>query len=302
MTPPATKSGASPPTARVVRVLEHLAARPDEPRNATEIARDLGIARATCALVLEELTGSGWVVQTTRGYVLGPRLVPVGRAALASPAAGALAHDALVALADELDLVCTTSGVVGTQIVVLDRAGPSTSEDLNVDVGMRFSFAPPSGIVNVVWQSDGVVNAWLRDSPRPLNDEDLERFWNVVVDARASGVFVERLDPQALQLSSVLAGLATEDVPDALRRAIGDVLGPLASRAYRSRDLRAGRSYPVSLVAAPTFDSSGRQHLVITAFVVRADVPHAEVARIAERVRSAADQVTKNAGGNDPWT
>ena len=297
------RAGSSPPTARVVRVLEHLAARPDRPRNTTDIARELGIARATCALVLEELAAAGWITHIpSKGYVLGPRLVPIVQAALTSPASGSLAHDALVALADELGLVCTTSGVVGDRIFVLDRAGPLITDGLDVHVGMQFPFAPPLGIVNVAWQPDAVVEAWLRTSPRPLSDEDNKRFWAAVEDARATGVYIEELTPQVFPLWSLLAGMTRDDVPAALQRAIGDALVPLAGRGYHSRDLVPGRTYPVSIVVAPTFDGRGRQHLAIAAFVADYAVPHRRLMNIAARVRAAADSVTRDAGGVDPWT
>ena len=52
-----TERSASPPTARVVRLLEHLAQQPHEPRTVTQLARELGMPRATCALIVEELAG-----------------------------------------------------------------------------------------------------------------------------------------------------------------------------------------------------------------------------------------------------
>jgi DNA-binding IclR family transcriptional regulator len=297
------RAGSSPPTARVVRVIEHLASRPDRPRNATDIARELGIARATCALILEELASTGWLAHIPgKGYVLGPRLVPIGQSALTSPASGSLAHDALVALSDDLGLVCTTSGVVGDRIFVLDRAGPHTTQGLDVHVGMQFPFAPPLGIVNLAWQPDSVVEDWLRTSPRPLSDEDRKRLWEAVADARASGVYIEQLTPHIFPLWSLLAGMARDDVPAALQRAIGDALVPLAGRGYHSRDLVPGRSYPVSIAVAPTFDGRGRQHLALAAFVADDAVPYKRLMRIAERVRAAADSVTREAGGFDPWT
>jgi DNA-binding IclR family transcriptional regulator len=291
----------SPPTARVLRILEHLAARPDGPRTVTEIARELGIARATCALIVDELAEAAWVVQVERGYVLGPRIVPVARAAMSSPAPGGPAHDVLVELATDLGLVCTTSAVLNDYIVVLDRAGPIATDGFEVRVGMRYPFAPPSGIVNVAWEPDAVVEAWLRRSPRPLPDDDRDRLWQVVRDVRESGVLIERLDDQAFQVQALLANLATEDLSDALRRAVGDALVPLASRDYRRPDLRPGGSYPISLIVAPTFDADGRQRLVVGAFVAQPDVPYADAMRIAERVRQGADRITEWVGGIDPW-
>jgi hypothetical protein len=166
---------------------------------------------------------------------------------------------------------------------------------------MRFAFVPPLGIVNVAWEPDHAVTAWLRRSPRPLSDDDEARLWAVVREVRRTGVHIERLTEHVFRLQSVLANLSTEDLPDGLRRAVGDALAPLASRAYRRGDLRPGGTYSLSRVVAPTFDGDGRQRLVVAAFVGRDDVPYDDVMRIAARVRDAADRVTEWAGGIDPW-
>jgi DNA-binding IclR family transcriptional regulator len=294
-------AGSSPPTARVVRVVEYLASRPTTAMTTTEIARDLGIARATCALVLDELTECGWLVRIDGGYVLGPRVVPVGRAALASRGGALEHHGDLEALADALGVVCTTSSVIGEYIVVMDCAGPVRTDGFDVRVGMRYPFAPPSGIVHVAWEPDHVVDAWLQRAPQRLDDDDLNRLWAVVRDVRERGVHVDRLTSHVFQIQALLADLATEELPDALRRAVGGALAPFASRGYRNRELRSGRRYAVSLVVAPAFDADGRQRFAVGAFVARSDVTYRELQRITALVRETAERITAWAGGRDPW-
>jgi DNA-binding IclR family transcriptional regulator len=291
----------SPPTARVVRVLEYLAGRPGSPQTVTQIARALRVPRATCALVVEQLADHAWVVRTEHGYVLGPAVVPVARAALESPASGAVSHAALTALAADLDTVCTTSAVIGGHIVVVDRAGPPHLGDVAVAVGARFPFTPPSGIMHVAWEPDAVVDAWLQRTPAPLPAADVARLRDVARDVRARGVLVERLTDQAPRLLALLAGMANDEMPDALRQLVGDVVAPLASRDYLARELRPGRSYPVNIVAAPTFDHTGRQRHLIAAFVAQAALPYAALTATSQRVRAAADVVTAAIGGSDPW-
>jgi DNA-binding IclR family transcriptional regulator len=292
----------SPPTARVVRILEYLAGRPGSPQTVTQIARALRMARATCALVVEQLADHAWVVRTDDGYVLGPAVVPVARAALDSPASGSVAHEALAELAADLDTLCTTSAVIGGDIVVLDRAGPPPLGDGEaVAVGARFPFTPPSGIMHVAWEPDAVVDAWLQRTPSPVPASDIARLRDVARDVRVRGVLVERLTDQAPRLLALLAGMANDEMPDALRRLVGDMVAPLASRDYLARELRPGRSYPVHIVAAPTFDPTGRQRHLVAAFVAQPALPYAELTATSQRVRAAADQVTAAMGGADPW-
>lgn len=290
----------SPPTTRVVRVLEHLARRPAEPRTVTQVARELGIARATCALIVEELVGLGWLARDTDGVVLGTGAVPVARAALAGPGGAAVARDALVALAADLDLVCTVSGLIGDDIVVLDRAGPTGPAEFDVRVGSRYPFSPPLGIMNIAWEPDRTIEEWMARSPWPLAPADIERLWAAVHDMRRHGVLIERLTDY-FHLHSVLAGMASEDLPGVLRRAVGDVLYPLAGRDYLRRELRPGRRYPVSIIAAPAFDDGGRQRFLVGAYVAARDIPHARILAIADRVATAAATVTEATAGTDPW-
>ena len=79
--PPMARS--SPQTERLVDTLELLAAVPTEGRTLAEIARHLGVDKATCYPMLTELTKLGWLVRHPRRktFHLGPSLVTLGRAA-----------------------------------------------------------------------------------------------------------------------------------------------------------------------------------------------------------------------------
>jgi hypothetical protein len=112
---------------------------------------------------------------------------------------------------------------------------------------------------------------------------------------------IERLTDHLFHVHAVLAGMASEELPEALRRAVGDVLYPLAGRDYLRGDLRPGRRYPVSIVAAPAFDDGGRQRFLVGAFVADRNVAYSRIVAIADRVIAAAAAVTAAIGGTDPW-
>src|SRR5690606_18996047 len=72
----------SPPTERVVAVIDLLAAHPDRRFTLTEIITQLAITKATCFSLLRTRTRAGYLVRhPDKTYGLGPALVAVGRAA-----------------------------------------------------------------------------------------------------------------------------------------------------------------------------------------------------------------------------
>jgi DNA-binding IclR family transcriptional regulator len=78
-----TSSRRSPPTQRVVALVEHVAGRPGERFGLSELSRALGISKPTCLGIVTTLTEAGWLVcdPAARTYGVGPALVAAGRLA-----------------------------------------------------------------------------------------------------------------------------------------------------------------------------------------------------------------------------
>ena len=76
----------SPPTGRVIEVLEFLAAHPTRRHSLADLVKHLDITKATCHVVLGTLAESGYVVRdpVLRTYGLGPALITLGAAAQVS--------------------------------------------------------------------------------------------------------------------------------------------------------------------------------------------------------------------------
>src|SRR5207248_704067 len=70
----------APGAERVVAVLNFLTAHPDESFTLSELARRLGLNKATCHALLMTLTEAGYVLRhpTRMTYMLGPALVAAG--------------------------------------------------------------------------------------------------------------------------------------------------------------------------------------------------------------------------------
>ena len=60
---PESSGRASPPTDRVVRILDFLAGRPDERFGVSELARRIGLSKPTCLGIVTSLAEAGYLVR-----------------------------------------------------------------------------------------------------------------------------------------------------------------------------------------------------------------------------------------------
>lgn len=286
----------SAPTQRVIQVIDYLTARRGRRAGLSEIARDLGLAKPTCLGILTELTAAGYLTRDprTRDYGPGPALIAAGRVAQDSFAIAGLAHPELERLSAKYATTCTASAVVGERISVLDSAGPAM-----VRVGATYRFAPPVGLMYVLWDTDAAFDAWLTTPPTVPLHQDETRLRRLVAECRERGYLVESMTGAGRQLYSMLAGVGGHEMPDELRTAVAELVTTLGERVYLGADLRPRKEHPVSLLAAPTYDADGRQQLVLTMYV-GTSITGAEIARRGTALVAAADAVTAAAGGQRP--
>lgn len=290
----------SPPTERVVQVLDYLVARPDQRFGLSELARTLEISKPTCLGILTVLADRGYLSRdkTQKTYGLGPALIAAGRAAQRGFAVGPIARAQLENLSAKFGTTCTASAVVGDRISILEVTGP-TGARTAAKVGQVYPFAPPVGLMYVLWGSDHDLESWLAREPSLPVRLDRERLWNVVRDCRDAGYLVESLDPIGQRLHTLMAGVATHDLPPQVRELLGEMVSSLGERVYLGRDIRSGDEHPVSLIAAPTYDAEGHQALVLTLYV-GGPITGREIERRAIALVAAADAVTAEVGGRIP--
>ncbi|TVT27941.1 helix-turn-helix domain-containing protein, partial [Amycolatopsis rhizosphaerae] len=284
------------PAQRVVRLLDFLAARPGQRFGLSELARELDLSKPTCLGILTELVAGGYLVRDPRTvtYGLGPALVAAGRAARQGFAVSDIARRHLEELSARYCTTCTASAVVGEQILLLEGTGP-----VPVKVGQTYPFAPPVGLMYVLWDSDAAFDAWLAKPPAVPVKLDERRLREVVAECREHGYLVESQTAGGRRLYSLLAGMAADDLPAHVRELVGELVTSLGERVYLGAELDPRRRHAVSLLAAPTFDARGRQELVLTMYVGEA-VTGAEIARRGAALVATADAVTRDSGGRRP--
>jgi DNA-binding IclR family transcriptional regulator len=290
----------SPPTDRVVAVLDFLVARQGERFGLSELARGVGLAKPTCLGIVTALTRGGYLVHdpATKAYGLGPALIAAGRLAQNDFTAAALARGQLAELSARYDAVCSASAVVGERIMVLERTGP-TRDAGAAKVGQTYPFAPPVGLMYVLWDGDRALEDWLSRPPTLPSRTDRAHLRRVVDECRERGYLVESLSPAGLRLHSLMAGVAAYDLPERVRELVGEMVSSLGERVYLADELAARRKHPVSLLAAPTFDADGDQELVLTLYVGGA-LTGAEIARRGGALVAAADAITEQVSGRRP--
>lgn len=290
----------SPPTRRVIAVLEALATAPVEPSTLSALAARTGTSKATCLGLLNELTAAGWVRRpTARGYQLGPAVLALGVAASAVEPGIAAARPRLAALAREAGGAVTASARRGATIAVLARVGdPAVAPE--VRVGARFPAAPPSGVMFVAWDGAAAVEAWLAAVPLPGVVPAAPQLRRVAAAARRRGSLAERAVDASGELLTALAAVGDADLPDRLAQLVDRLLGPGARRHYLTRDLRPGETAEVTQVCAPVFGPDGRTAWLVACFLGRS-VDRGELRRVTTALLATAGELTAVAGGFDPW-
>lgn len=295
-----TSSRQSPPTQRVVSLLGHLAARNGERLGLSELARALDMSKPTCLGILNTLTDAGYLVcdPDSKTYGLGPALIAVGRRAAEDFGAATIASARLAPLAAQFAATCTASAVVGDQIMVLAAQGPN-GRPTGVRIGQRYPFAPPVGLMYVLWDGDEAFERWLTKPPTLPLKFDRDHLRRVVTECRDRGYVAEGLTEAGRRLHALMAGVAAYELPPEVRELVGEMASSLGERVYLGADLSARGRHPVNLIAAPTYDADGRQELVLS-LDVGAAITGAEIARRGRALVAVADAVTDEAGGRRP--
>lgn len=295
-----TSSRRSPPTQRVVALLEHIVSRPGQRFGLSELSRAVGISKPTCLGIVASLTETGWLVcdPETRGYSVGPALVAAGRLARMGLPAADVAERHLADLATRFDATCTASAVLGDEIVVLAGVRGDGRPDV-VLPGSRYPFAPPVGLMYVLWDDDAAVDRWLRRPPTLPVTIDRKRLRTVVAECRARGFLVEGLTELGVRLHTLMAGVAAYDLPDEVRGLVGEMVSTLGERVCLDAELSGRGKRPTHLLAAPTYGSDGRQQMVLTLYV-GASITGAEITRRGRALTATAAAVTDEVGGVPP--
>lgn len=292
----------SPPTARVIRVLDFLSQHPHERFGVSELARRVDLSKPTCLGIVTTLAEAGYLVRDERDktYRLGPSLITLGHTAQESMRVSPAAREELRKLSSRFSTTAALSAVLDDRITLLELVAPPGMR-VGVQVGQSYPFAPPVGLMFVLWDDEAVRN-WLAKEPTIPLRTHTERLHRVISECRSNGYLVERLTPGGQRLYALMAGMSS-NLPDELRALLGEVVSDIGERVYlRGENQAAGpgrQRHNISVVSAPVFDHHHRQVMVASLQVGR-PLTDAEIAERARGLVSAADALTAQLGGVKP--
>jgi DNA-binding IclR family transcriptional regulator len=293
----------SPPTERVVTILDFLGKHPHDRFGLSELARRLGLSKPTCLGILTSLTGAGYLVRDAvdKTYRLGPSLIMLGHRAQESMRVSPAAREELRRLSARFGVTAALSGVIDDRITLLDLVAPVGARP-GVEVGQSYPFAPPVGLMFVLWDDDA-EREWLAKEPTiPLRTRS-DRLTRVIAECRIDGYLVERQTPGGQRLYSLMAGMSST-LPDELRALLGELVSDIGERVYlrsesgSSWQRRSARS-DISVISAPVYDHYRRQVMVASMHIGKPLMDN-EIGERAHALMATADAVTAQLGGAKP--
>ena len=278
-------------------MLDFLAGRPEERFGVSELARRLELSKPTCLGIVTSLADAGYLVRDPgdKTYRLGPSLITLGHRAQESMRVSPAAREELRRLSARFGVTAALSGVVDDRITLLDLVAPAGARP-GVEVGQSYPFAPPVGLMFVLWDEEAERN-WLAKEPTIPLRTNTERLNRVIDECRADGYLIERLTPRGRRLYSLMAGMSA-NLPDELRALLGELVSDIGERVYLRDDCRQKR-HDISVISAPVFDHYQRQAMVASMHIGKS-LTDAEITERARALVATADAVTAQLGGVKP--
>ncbi|WP_458690797.1 helix-turn-helix domain-containing protein [Nocardia tengchongensis] len=286
---PTGKTDPSPPTQRVIAIVELLAAQRDS-LTAAEIADTLALNRSTAGSILAALAERGWVRRLPDlSYELGGRLAAVGARAAANRHDRAWLERELEELADRVDCGAALTALSGGHLkfvaVTRDRL------TIGMESGVRIPLLAPAGAAIIAHTGATRQRDWLDTRGIERRDE-----YRAVLDTlRTAGFCAWRLEPDTLPDLRVLSDVATylAEHPESkdLRGRVLAQLSTFGGSAYDQSTFDSEAALPLSYMSAPVFDDSSHAVMELQIGPLREDVTRAERRRYLAELSAAARRI-----------
>lgn len=289
-------AAASPPTDRVVSVIELLAGR-ERSCSIAEVADTLGLSRSTVAAILTALDGRGWVRrEADLTYRLGPGLIAVGEAARGILGVPAGLDDALAGLAAAVDCGVALSAVGASDLTFLSVDAGRGRLPAGITAGTVLPLRAPAGAAVIAFADPARQRAWLDSAP----PEQRPALAGVLTCVRSTGVGVWGIgaaDPGMLDvLAEVVEHLAEDPTRRTLRARVLDILAGISGSPYGAEDLGREDSLPLSYLVAPVFDADGRAAWELQIGPLKSAVSRADRADYIEHLTRTARELDARTG------
>lgn len=273
--------------------MELLGSQPGRTFSLAEITRELSISRATGHAILTTLAAHHWVVRdnATAAYSWGPAI-----ASLAKPVGdNRIFHEILRELAESTHTQAFLARRNANTLVVVDSAGQSRS-GMRVDRGLRMPLVAPFGRDYIAFSLASSRRTWLEGIGKP--SVALSRRIKLVLnEIRERGYAVERLGREYLQVYTALRALGGDAEPDAITARLARAFADLTVIDILGAELTEDSTHSVATISAPIRDEDGVVAMSISVAPF-ADLPAAEIEKLAQRVRAAAGGIESQIAGS----
>lgn len=265
----------SPPIARAIAVLNFLGGHAGQAFTLTEIAKSLRISSATCHNLLGALTDAGYVYRTAaKTYVLGPAISRLSQESLSLDILMQVVRPEMRLLADEFDLVCSASFLMGDEVIVHARAAAVSHIAWNApELAPQKAIAPFGGVF-LAWSGSEAIGQWLDQAMPVLGPDEREDILRTLETLRASGyTFGVRMVP----LDGPEQALALRNRRD-LTSYSAPAVNPMAD-------------YHLAFISAPVFSQAHQVAFSVNLLGFSHPAKGKAVAAMGERLRAACDRI-----------
>jgi len=293
---PSPSQAPSPPTERVIAVIELLGSAPARQFTLAGICRSLDISRATGHAILTTLTAHDWVTRdpATAEYAWGPAI-----ASLARPANAMLYRGDLQALAAEVGTQVYLSRREGRTLVITEAAGECLTGP-RLTPGLRTPLVAPFGRDYVAWSSVESQLAWLEAIGQP--DPGFRRRMTAVLkEIRQRGFVVERLTREYVRVCTALRALSGDGEIDVITTQLARAFADLTTIDVLADEMDGTTSHSVATISAPVTDSDGAVTMSVTAALFRTLASDA-IRDVGEKVRHTARVIEQRIAHHDNTT
>jgi flavin reductase (DIM6/NTAB) family NADH-FMN oxidoreductase RutF len=207
-----------------------------------------------------------------------------------------LAREHMEELAEELEVECVASAVVGADMVLVARAGRLRSQTLPTAVGQRIPFEPPMGTAFVAWAPESAQAAWFDRLGGDASSETRAGLEQTLAEVRAAGYSVGR----GRRWHSEAAQVLSREAPDLHRDETSEQMHRLIRALPPDYESPVVDADDVRTVSTPVFGPHGVVVLVLSVTVAGRRSFAADLGFTVERLRAAASAVTKALDGATP--
>ncbi len=274
----------SPPTERVIAVIELLGSEPARQFTLAEICRSLNISRATGHAILTTLTAHDWVTRDPANaeYAWGPAM-----ASLTKPANSLVYRAELQALATDTGTQVSLTRREGRTMVIVETVGECLTGP-RISPGLRTPLVAPFGRDYIAGTSTEAQNAWLEAIGQP--DPGLRRRMTAVLkEVRQRGFVVERLTKEYVRVYTALRALSSDGEIDMITTQLARAFADLTTIDVLPDEMNTTAGHSVATISAPiTVDGSVTMSVTAAVF---ATLTSGAISDLGRKVRATARSI-----------